>query len=392
MTSSTSRTAEEQVARLLADRTGTAPQDWFLVVKARYGLQVVFSALGAVRGPGEVVTQVFTCATAVDPVLVSGLRPVYAEVSPESVAIDPEGLQPPPSAHAVMLQHTFGIVDEPRARRLRAVADAAGALLIEDAAHCAARLARSADGAPLADVSVHSFGVEKVLPTRFGGAVWVNPALGAPAVRERIVSELGALPVVGGRLAALARVNRTTVRALNRLPAGAASRVRSALTRVGAFEPPIAEVERRGGLAAAPTRPSAWMTAQVAAALPALGANEARRSAAVGAYLATLAGRVQVPAAIGPDSSLLRFPFFAPDADAAERVFAALTASGARPGRWYRPALFPGPVDPQVYGYRPGDGSLRVTEDLVARVVNLPTDVTPERARATAADVLSALG
>ena len=102
MTSSTSRTAEEQVARLLADRTGTAPQDWFLVVKARYGLQVVFSALGAVRGPGEVVTQVFTCATAVDPVLVSGLRPVYAEVSPESVAIDPEGLQPPPSAHAVM--------------------------------------------------------------------------------------------------------------------------------------------------------------------------------------------------------------------------------------------------------------------------------------------------
>ncbi|MBE9940144.1 DegT/DnrJ/EryC1/StrS family aminotransferase, partial [Cellulosimicrobium cellulans] len=156
--------------RMLADRTGTDPADWFLVFKARYGMEVVFRALAEARGPGDVVTQVFTCSTAVDPVLVAGLRPVYAEVSPATVAIDPDRLAVGPDTRAVVLQNTFGIVDEAAARRLRDAARSVGALLVEDSAHCVGRLARDADGTPVADVSFHSFGVEKLLPTRFGGA------------------------------------------------------------------------------------------------------------------------------------------------------------------------------------------------------------------------------
>ncbi len=41
--------------RMLADRTGTDPADWFLVFKARYGMEVVFRALAEARGPGDVV-------------------------------------------------------------------------------------------------------------------------------------------------------------------------------------------------------------------------------------------------------------------------------------------------------------------------------------------------
>ena len=70
-----------------------------------------------------------------------------------------------------------------------------GALLVEDCAHCVTRMARDAAGWPLADISVHSFGVEKMLPTRFGGAIWVNPRL-----RER---DAALDAETRGRLAAL---------------------------------------------------------------------------------------------------------------------------------------------------------------------------------------------
>ncbi|MCM3535644.1 MULTISPECIES: DegT/DnrJ/EryC1/StrS family aminotransferase [Cellulosimicrobium] len=377
--------------RMLADRTGTDPADWFLVFKARYGMEVVFRALAEARGPGDVVTQVFTCSTAVDPVLVAGLRPVYAEVSPATVAIDPDRLAVGPGTRAVVLQNTFGIVDEPAARRLRDAARSVGALLVEDSAHCVGRLARDADGTPVADVSFHSFGVEKLLPTRFGGAVWVSPALD-PALRAATVAALDALPVVGPRLDLAARSFRTQVRVLNRLPGAAAGKVRGALTAVGAYEPAIAPVENRGGLAHPPQRPSAWVVDRMVDALRSSGDTEARRADTVAEYVRGLSGVVEVPAGIGERAPLVRFPFFAPDAATADRLVAELTAAGFYVGKWYRPALFPGPDDPAVYGYTPGDPALATTEDLVARVVNLPTTVGVATARRLVEAVRSALG
>ncbi|PJI85679.1 DegT/DnrJ/EryC1/StrS family aminotransferase [Luteimicrobium subarcticum] len=384
--------AEDRVRALLAERTGTDPADWFLVFKARYGMEVVFRALAAVRGAGDVATQVLTCSTAVDPILVGGLRPVYGEVSPASVALDPERLVVTPTTRAVVAQHTFGIVDDARTARLRAVADRVGALLVEDAAHCVTRLARGADGRPLADVSIHSFGVEKMLPTRFGGAVWVNPELGGPdgdGLRRRVTGDLAALPAVGRRIDLAARMYRTEVRVLNRLPHAAAGPVRSTLTQLGAFEPAIAPVEAQGGLRYEPMRPSEWMAQQIAAQLPSLDAVEHGRAAAVRVYLHELGGVVEIPSsAHGP---LVRFPFFAADHDTAERVLAALARAGHYAGRWYRPALFPGVDDPAVYGYTPGVAALATTEGLISRVVNLPTTVDPEQAHRIAAVVRSVI-
>lgn len=379
------------ITQALAARTGTDPGDWFLVFKARYGMQVVLAAIEEARGPGEVATQIFTCATAVDPILAAGLTPVYAEVSPETIAIDPARLVPGERTRAVMLQHTFGIIDEPTAAGLRTAADAAGALLLEDSAHCVGRTAAGPDGAPLADVSFHSFGVEKMMPTRFGGAVWVDPQMADTALRARIVDALGALRPVGRRLDVVTRLYRTQIRVLNRLPRQIAGPVRRALTAVGAFEPAIAPVEQRGGLPHRPFAPSPWMLAQAAAHLPNLAADEARRSAVVELYAEALAGVVQVPdgARSGP---LVRFPFFAADEATADRLVAALNAAGVYAGKWYRPALFPGAVDPAVYGYVPGDGALATTEDLVSRVVNLPTGIDLDHARRAVEVVRSITG
>lgn len=384
--------ASAEATGMLAERTGTDPGDWYLVFKARYGMQVVFRAMVDERGPGDIVTQAFTCSTAVDPILVAGLHPVYADVSPTTVAIDPDRLAVGAATRGVVLQHTFGIVDHAAALRVREAAVAAGAVLVEDSAHCVGRMARDPDGAPVADVSIHSFGVEKMLRTRFGGAVWVNPAMSDSVLRARIVADLASLPVVGHRLDLVARLYRSEVRVLNRLPATVAAWVRAALTKIGAFEPPIAAAERRGGLAHQPMRPSAWMTARIAGALPSLAGDEARRAEVVAEYVRALADVVEIPAAIGDGLPLVRFPFFAPDGVTAERVIDSLVAAGHYPGRWYRPALFPGVDDPAVYGYTPGDGSLAVTEDLIARVVNLPTTVDVVRARRIVDVVRAAIG
>jgi dTDP-4-amino-4,6-dideoxygalactose transaminase len=351
----------------------------------------VFSALAVERGPGDVITQVFTCATAVDPILVAGLRPVYAEVSASTVAIDPDRLVVGDATRAVVVQHTFGIVDDATALRLRDAATGAGAVLVEDAAHCPGRMARDTDGDPVADVSIHSFGAEKMLPTKFGGAVWVNPAMPG-GLRARLVRDLAGLPPVGRRLDLVARLYRTQVRVLNRLPAGVAARSRDVLVRLGVLEPPIAPAERRGLLPHRPMAPSAWMTARIVQGLPSLAADEAHRAEAVAEYLRALSGVVQIPAAVRDDSPLVRFPFFAPDGATAERVLDAVSAAGFYPGRWYRPALFPGAEDPAVYSYRPGDGSLEVTEDLIARVVNLPTTVDVAGARRVVEAVRAAIG
>jgi len=381
-----------EATRMLAGRTGTDPGDWYLVFKARYGMQVAFRAMADERGPGDVVTQIFTCSTAVDPILAAGLHPVYAEVSPTTVAIDPDRLAVGAKTRGVVLQHTFGIIDDAAGLRVREAAVAAGAVLVEDSSHCVGRMARGRDGVPVADVSIHSFGVEKMLRTRFGGAVWVNPAMRDGVLRARIVADLASLPVVGRRLDLVTRLYRSEVRVLNRLPASLAARTRGVLTRIGAFEPPIATVERRGGLAHEPMRPSAWVTARIVGALPSLGGDEARRAEVVAEYVRALAGVVEIPAAIGDGLPLVRFPFFAPDGVTAERVIDSLAAAGYYPGRWYRPALFPGVDDPAVYGYVPGDGSLAVTEDLIARVVNLPTTVDVVRARRIADVVRAAIG
>ena len=163
--------SRDRLRRQLAERTGTCAKDWYVVFKARYGMEVVFEVLRELRGGGSVVTQLMTCCTAVDPIVAAGLVPHYGELSERTLALDPARLPLVSDLRAVVLQHSFGIIERKGDWRLADAAHAAGAVLVEDSAHCLARLSRGNEGKPLADVSVHSFGVQKMVQTYFGGAV-----------------------------------------------------------------------------------------------------------------------------------------------------------------------------------------------------------------------------
>lgn len=359
----------------LADATGTDARDWHLVFKARYGMLAVFEALAASQPEREhVVTQILTCSTAVDPILVAGLTPAYAEVSPATFSIDPASLDLPDAVAAVVIQHTFGVIDGVAAGEITSAARAAGALVVEDSAHGVTRMARDADGAPLADVSVHSFGAEKMLPTKFGGAIWVNPAMADARTRDAITSRLESLAAPGPRLALAARTYRWTRAAVARVPV-----IGDALEKVKLYSPAVAQSEREGRLAHGPVGVSAWVADRAVEALADLPAIEARRAAATNAYSAALGGDFA-------GQPLLRFPVVAEPGVDAKAVVAGLRERGIYAGAWYRPALFPGVTDTATYAYMPG--TLPVTEDVIARIVNLPTDVGPDRAREIAAAYL----
>lgn len=375
------RLGAEPLRAELARLTGTQPEDWYLVFKARQGMKAVFDALAASEvagaGKGEVITQLFTCCTAVDPIVAAGLTPVYGDISADTLALDPAKLPLSEDTAAVMLQHTFGVFDTAADEALVAAAHGAGAPVVEDNAHAVARLAQDANGIPLADISVHSFGVEKMLPTHFGGAVWVNPAMADAALRERIVAELSQLPDLDAKREEAARHYLNQIRAILHLPGSLGRKLRVRLERAGKFEPAVADSELAGGLNGEPALPSNWVVNRVLDALSNLKEGRAQRAQVVEFYQAELAA---FKAPQSPDNqALLKYCVCAKDASTAQKAIAALNAAGIYTVAWYRPLLFPGVTSPEAYG-NISTAALPVTQHCSDCAVCLPTDISLELA------------
>lgn len=371
---------QADVRARLALATATDADDWHLVSKARHALLLVLRQLEA----GEVVTMPLTCLTAVAPVLSAGHQPRYADLDPATLALDPASVAGviSGSTRVVLAQHSFGAA-APLAEIRAAVGD--DVLLVEDAAHCLGEMAVGDDGRPVADVSVHSFGVEKMLPTRMGGAIWLNPATRGRPWRESLERELAELTGRGLRGRVSDRVSPLALKVGRRL-GGPAGRAVDAAAGRGLVDAAIMPSERVGVVAGEPAALTGAALAAVARELPGLAASQRHRRRIAAIYhegLADLAGLTRPQVLDEPGRALVRYPVLLGSSAQAEAVFDALAAEGLVPGRWYRPLLFPGPSDPAPFAYRPG--SCPAAEDVSARILNLQTApfVTDDAARRT---------
>ena len=73
------------------------------------------------------------------------------------------------------------------------------------------------------------------------------------------------------------------------------------------------------------------------------------------------------------------------DKETAEKLFDELRARGHYSGKWYRPIPFPDAKDPTLYEY---DATrYPKAEDISARILNLPTNISTDEAKEIA-DVL----
>lgn len=382
---------EASIARIMAERTGTRPEDWYCVYRARHGMLAACEAVRATIGEGHVVTQLLTCCTAVDPILAAGLIPRYGEVSADTASLDPAALPLDSSVRAVMLQHTFGLVDDGASRRIASAAHEAGALVFEDCAHGVARMAKGPDGSPLADVSFHSFGVEKMLHAQFGGAVWVNPEGASPEVLQVLRERLAQLPVTGAHLTALTGTFVFWNRVFNHLPLPVARGLRRFLSATGLFEPAVSDEERRGGVSHDPMRPSDAICDAVIEAFGCLDEDVVTRTEATRAYSELLADvpgvTLLASAAQGPYQPLLKYPVLVADAATSDAVCEACCAAGHYMTVWYRPELGPGVLDESAYHVPVDRSAIPVCDDMVQRILTLPTNQGAEGARAVV-DVL----
>ncbi|MBD3688734.1 DegT/DnrJ/EryC1/StrS family aminotransferase [Nanchangia anserum] len=353
----------------LARYTHTRAADWFVLARARDGLRLVGEAVADVRGPGDVVTQAFTCVSAVTPFIATGHTPIYGDIDPDTYALDPARLPLTPRTRAVVAQHTFGMIGEETAA-LAERAHRAGAILIEDSAHCVARLGRR-DGQPVADVSVHSFGAEKILPTSFGGALWVNPDIEDQNLRHAIIARARRLQALSGREKVAAASYRWQLRVYSRTGSWG-QRLQDRASHAGLFWPPVTAGETAGE--SAPARAaSRSMTRAVSRALVELPANLAHRRDVARRALEVLGSSVEIPALARSGQPLTRLPLAIPHESglSGEEAFASLSAGGIRIGKWYRPSLFPGVADPRYYNLDPDLTDLPETRRLTAQVLNL---------------------
>lgn len=380
-----------ELKELLAKRTGTDSCDWHLTFRAREAMQVVFEDVRKIHGDGSVILQPFTCSTVPEAVLASGMDLCYADISRQTLSIDAEGLKhgkdtsgASGNAHSVILQHTFGIVDNEKSAAIRSLADRYGMLLVEDSAHCAGRMASDSDGKPLADVSVHSFGVEKILPTQFGAAVWINPDMKDRLLHDAITDHFNALPATDANASASVSSYITRFRILSHLPSAVRKPLRDRWIRTHRFIPAVAETELSGKTVLDPSVPDDRVMKRVLDAFRDIDLNENQRKSAAELYrkaFTDAASAFTVPASVltGDSQSLLWFPLTCCSNEDAMKIHDALNKAGIYNSTWGRPLLFPGVADDEIFRFNDAVSGCPVSKKCSDCIVLLPTDKDPQQ-------------
>ena len=373
-----------ELKEILARRTGTRQDDWFLTFRAREALQVAFEEVLLHSGCSDAVIQPFTCSTVAEAVLAGGMKPVYTDIAADNLSADPDSISFTDHTGAVVIQHTFGMIDKLSMLKAKEAAHATGAVLIEDCAQCSSRMAIDASGIPLADISVHSFGLEKMTSTYFGAAVWINPDMGNAKLHDALVKHFRSLPPSDKRVSRSVPSYLTRVRILNHLPAAIRRPLRERWTAKRKFIPGIAPVELNGGTLLEPSVPGYETVSRVIDALKGIDDNESQRSEAVRIYADALSHKkagLTVPSfALNTDQPLLWFPVIAENEDEAERITDALNAGGYYSSGWGRPLLFPGVTDTSVFRLDEALLSCPVSKKCSDGMILLPTRVSAEDA------------
>jgi dTDP-4-amino-4,6-dideoxygalactose transaminase len=149
------------------------------------GLHLALRAVGVQRGD-EVITSPFSFVASANVALYEGARPVFADIDPVTLNLDPQAAAAAVTerTRALLPVHIFGYPAAMPA--FEALATRHGLGLVEDA--CEALGAVHADGTPVGGrghPTVFGFYANKQLTTGEGGMV----TLGDPALKERIDSE-----------------------------------------------------------------------------------------------------------------------------------------------------------------------------------------------------------
>jgi dTDP-4-amino-4,6-dideoxygalactose transaminase len=132
------------------------------------GLQFAINALGL---QGEVITTPFSYVATTSSIVWEGCTPVFADIDPDTLNIDPEQIEAAITSDtsAILATHCFGNPCDIEA--IRSIADAHDLKVVYDAAHCFGTTYQGESVFRYGDVSAASFHATKLYHTVEGGAV-----------------------------------------------------------------------------------------------------------------------------------------------------------------------------------------------------------------------------
>ena len=119
----------------------------------------------------EVITTPFTFVSTTNAIVRSGLRPVFCDIDPESLTIDPEKIEAliTEKTVAIVPVHVYGNICD--VEKIQQIADKYGLKVIYDAAHAFGAKYKGRSAASYGDVSMFSFHATKVFNTVEGGCL-----------------------------------------------------------------------------------------------------------------------------------------------------------------------------------------------------------------------------
>lgn len=151
----------------------------YLGVKVAYSFNSGRSALMAIlaslelKKGSEVLLQAFTCNAAANPIIWSGLTPVYVDCD-DNYNLSVENLKKKitPKSRAVMIQHTFGLPADIDA--IQKICDEHNLILIEDCAHSLGAEYKNKRVGTFGKAAFFSFSRDKIISCVYGGMAVTN--------------------------------------------------------------------------------------------------------------------------------------------------------------------------------------------------------------------------
>jgi len=149
----------------------------------RTALMAILKALDLEPG-SEVLLQAFTCNAAVNPVLWTGLEPVYVDCDEDNFNIDIEDLKKKitSKSEVIIVQHTFGLPAE--MVKILEIAKQNNLILIEDCAHSLGAEYCNQKVGTFGRAAFFSFSRDKVISSVYGGMVATNDDNLAKGIKE----------------------------------------------------------------------------------------------------------------------------------------------------------------------------------------------------------------
>ena len=155
---------EEEIKRIYKRDKGV-----YVFENGRTSEYAFLKAVG-VNNTNNVVMQAFTCTAAVNPILWLKSTPIYVDIYMDSFTMNLNSLKERVNEHTkvIMIQHTFS--HTAKVREIVKFAHDRGIYVLEDCAHSLGIVEHGVLGGAM----FISFGIDKTLSTRVGGALIVN--------------------------------------------------------------------------------------------------------------------------------------------------------------------------------------------------------------------------